>query len=83
MTAHFLTAGEILILPTFAVQLWRGRIRSLSDGALALRETIDSYLNQPETCPTEPDGGMLSAAHEEYRSLLNDAKASLGMLIER
>lgn len=66
-----------------SVQSWQDGIKSLRDGATGLRQTVDSYLGQPDQIPAEPEGELLKAAHDEYRALLTDAKVMLDGLIAR
>ena len=56
-----------------SVQLWRDGVVTLSEEASSLLGTVNSYIEQLEAPATEPEGPILRAAHEEYRSLLDDA----------
>jgi hypothetical protein len=66
-----------------SVRSWQNGAGSVREGAAGLLNTIDSYLSQPDTPPTQPEEAILRAAHAEYRSLLTDAKASLEALVTR
>lgn len=66
-----------------SVQSWQDGIKSFRDGAVTLRQTVDSYLAQTDFPPAEPEGEILRAAHDQYRALLAEAKANLDSLIAR
>jgi chromosome segregation protein len=78
-----LDKGKIFDSADRSVQSWQDGIKSFRDGAASLQLTINSYLTQPESPPKEPEEKILKAAHDEYRTLLADAKASLDALIKR
>jgi chromosome segregation protein len=66
-----------------AVQSWRDGVASLGQGAAGLLLTVNSYLAQPDPPPPEPEGKILSAAYDEYRTLLTDARNTIEALQRR
>ena len=78
-----LDRGKRFDMADRSVQLWRDGIVTLNERASSLRGTVNSYLEQLEEPPAEPEGSILTAAHEEYRLFLADATASLDGLIAR
>jgi chromosome segregation protein len=51
--------------------------------AIALQRTVDSHFTTIEPPPSDPEPAILAAAHDEYRTLLADAKAALVALIRQ
>ena len=78
-----LNRGKSFEMADRSIQLWRDSIVTLNEKVSALRGTVNSYLEQLEEPPAEPEGSILNAAYEEYRLLLTDAAASLESLITR
>jgi type III restriction enzyme len=78
-----LDQGKVFDAAGRSVQSWQDGVSSFREGAVTLRQIVDSYLMQPAQPPVEPEGEILKAAHQEYLSLLNDAKVSLDALIKR
>jgi chromosome segregation protein len=78
-----LERGKIFDAADRLVQSWQGGIESFREGAIGLRQIVDSYFKQAEVPPTEPEEEILKAAFEEYRTFLADAKTSLDELIGR
>lgn len=62
---------------------WRDAVAGLRDGAVQLRRTVASYLTATDAVPTDPEPEILRAAHDQYRSLLTDAKVALDSLVQR
>ena len=65
------------------LQSWRGGAESFRDDARTLGVLVDSMLSDLNDPPNEPEGALLVAAHAEYRSLLDDAKDVIEILIKR
>ena len=78
-----LDRGKRFDMADRSVQLWRDGIVTLNEQASSLRGTVNSYLEQLDEPPAEPEGSILRAAHEEYRLLLADTAASIDGLIAR
>ena len=78
-----LDLGKLFDTADRSVQSWQGGIMSFEERAKALRDSADSHLVELQEPPTEPEGAILSAAHQEYRTLLVDAKTSLDALVVR
>ena len=80
---EILDRGKRFDMAGRSVQLWRDGSVTLREKASSLLGTVNSYLEQLEEPPAEPEGPILTAAHEEYRLLLAGAAASLDGLIAR
>lgn len=76
-----LDRGKIFDAADRTVQSWRDATVSVSDAASSLLSAIGSYIEQPDSPPGEPEPQILKAAHTEYRSLLNEAKANLDVVV--
>lgn len=78
-----LERGKIFDAADRAVQSWRDGVNSFERDAASLLRNINSQLEQGDELPAEPEAEILAAAHEEYQTLLGDAKAGLESLIGR
>ena len=63
-----------------SVQSWRSGASSFQSEAERIVALVDSMLTGLQDPAAEPEGGLLAAAHAEYRTLLQDAKTSLDAL---
>ena len=66
-----------------AVVSWREGIATFQSAAENFHRTVESHLVGMTSLPAEPEGEILKDAFEEYKTLLSDAKVSLGALIDR
>lgn len=80
---QLLDQGKSFDAAEAVVQTWQDRVRSVKEGAIALRSTIDAYFEHPEGTPTAPEHAILDAAHQEYLAFLIDAKTSANQVIAR
>lgn len=78
-----LERGKVFDAADRAVQSWRDSIGSFERDAASLLRNLNSQLEQGDELPTEPETEILAAAHDEYQTLIGDAKASLESLISR
>lgn len=78
-----LDKGKIFDAADRSVQAWQDGVTALRDGSSSLRRTMDSFLKGSGQLPTDPEPDILRAAHDEYRTLLSDAKANLDEFVRR
>ena len=78
-----LDRGKLFDNADRTLQSWKDGAGSLKDGASQLVRLVNSQLTSVSPPPGEPEQAILKAAHDDYQSLLNDAKASLDALIQR
>jgi hypothetical protein len=78
-----LNKGKVFDAADRCVVSWRDVVNSFREEATSLLQTIEGHLAHLEPAPAEPEAGILVAAHEEYRTLLADAQASIEDLIAR
>jgi type III restriction enzyme len=78
-----LDRGKVFDAADRAVQSWRDGTTAVRDGAVRLRDLIDSRLADVAASPAEPEADILRAALDDYESLLNDAKSALEALATR
>jgi hypothetical protein len=64
-------------------QSWVDGAKSFREVASALQHLVDSHFTNIEPPPVDPEPAILEAAHNEFRTLLADAQATLGALITR
>jgi chromosome segregation protein len=65
------------------VDSWLAAVRTLTDGAGALKDTVERQLDDAEPAPAEPEGATLKAAFGEQHALFEEAKKGLDQLITR
>ena len=78
-----LDRGKVFDAADRTVQTWKDAAGSFREGAARLALMVDSHLAHTDPPPPEPEPAILKAAHDEFRLLLDDAKASLDALIRR
>ena len=78
-----LDRGKLFDNADRTLQSWKDAAGSLNDGASQLLRLVNSQLENIPLPPGEPEPTILKAAHDDYQSLLNDAKGSLDALIQR
>ncbi len=78
-----LTDGKTYEEANRAVQAWQEGVVSLRKGAEELRDSVGFHLAHVEPVPAEPELGLLHAAREEYKALLEEAQRTLDALTER
>ena len=78
-----LDRGKIFDAADRTLQTWKDAATSFRDGAARLALTVDSHLAHTDPSPAEPEPAILKSAHDEFRMLLDNAKASLDALIHR
>ena len=75
-----LDRGKVFDAANEAVESWKDGIRSVGQSAAALQRSVGVTLSQLTPPPPDPPSGALTAAHAEYRALLDEAKSSLTAL---
>jgi chromosome segregation protein len=78
-----LDRGKIFETADQFVQAWQDGIASLGAGATSLLQTVDSHLSALQAPPSEPEGDVLTAAHAEYETFLNESKTALDAIVEK